>query len=78
VGFLPPQLDRALFSGFAQDEITLRPDLFLTLGTKLERNDYTGWEWEPSGRLRWNPTPTQMFWAAISRRSGPLRALTGT
>jgi iron complex outermembrane receptor protein len=67
VGFLPARLDHELFSGFAQDEIALRPNLFLTLGTKLEHNDYTGGEWEPSGRLRWNPTPTQMFWAAVSR-----------
>ena len=67
VGFLPPELDRKLFSGFAQDEITLRPDLFLTLGTKLEHNDYTGLEWEPSIRLRWNAAPAQMLWAAVSR-----------
>ncbi len=67
VAFLPAQLDHNLFSGFAQDEILLRPDLFLALGTKLEHNDYTGWEWEPSGRLRWNFTPTQMLWAAVSR-----------
>lgn len=67
VGFLPPRLDRELFSGFAQDEITLRPDLFLTVGTKLEHNDYTAWEWEPSVRLRWNAAPSQIVWAAVSR-----------
>jgi iron complex outermembrane receptor protein len=67
VGFLPPRLDRNLFSGFVQDEITLRPELFLTLGTKLEHNDYTGAEWEPGVRLRWNANPSHMFWAAISR-----------
>ncbi len=67
VGVLPPQLDRELFSGFAQDEIMLRPDLFFTLGTKLEHNDYTGLEWEPSVRLRLNLSPTQMLWAAVSR-----------
>lgn len=57
-----------LFSGFAQDEIALVPHrLSLTLGTKLERNDYTGFEVEPGGRLLWTPTERQTFWASISR-----------
>jgi iron complex outermembrane receptor protein len=67
VRFTQPVLDQNLFSTFAQDEIMLRDNLFLTLGTKLEHNDYTGFEVEPNGRLRWNPAPDQMFWGAISR-----------
>jgi iron complex outermembrane receptor protein len=67
VGFLPEHLDHHLFSGFVQDEVTLRPDLHLTLGTKLEHNDYTQFEYEPSARLQLNLTPKQMLWAAISR-----------
>jgi iron complex outermembrane recepter protein len=66
-GFQPPSLDRSLFSLFAQDEVQLRPDVYFTAGTKLEHNDYTGFEWEPSVRLRWAPTPTQDLWAAVSR-----------
>jgi iron complex outermembrane receptor protein len=67
LAFLPPTLDHHLFSGFVQDEITLRENLFVTLGTKLEHNDYTGFEVEPSARLQWNVTPKQMLWAAVSR-----------
>ncbi|HWA24144.1 MAG TPA: TonB-dependent receptor [Lacunisphaera sp.] len=67
VGFLPARLDHQLFSGFIQDEFALRENLFLTFGTKVEHNDYTNLEWEPSVRLRWNHRPTQMLWAAISR-----------
>ncbi|HWA88047.1 MAG TPA: TonB-dependent receptor [Opitutus sp.] len=67
VGFIPEQVDHSLYSAFLQDEIQLHEDLFFTLGTKLEHNHYTGFEWEPSARLRWNFTPTQMFWAAVSR-----------
>ncbi|HWC59616.1 MAG TPA: TonB-dependent receptor [Verrucomicrobiae bacterium] len=67
LAFLPPTLDHNLFSGFVQDEITLRDDLFFTLGTKVEHNDYTGFEVEPSARLQWNLTPKQMLWAAVSR-----------
>ena len=67
LAFLPPVLDQNLFSGFAQDEIMLDEKWFLTLGTKLEHNDYTGFEVEPSGRLQWKVTPKQMLWAAVSR-----------
>jgi len=67
VGFVPDHLDHNLFSGFVQDEIALLENLYFTLGTKVEHNDYTGFEEEPSGRLQWNITPRQMLWAAISR-----------
>ena len=67
VRFSPPVLDQNLYSGFAQDEIMLQERLFLTLGSKLEHNDYTGWEVEPSARLQWNFTSKQMVWAAVSR-----------
>jgi len=66
-GFLPARLRQNLFSGLAQDEIALSQDWILTLGTKLEHNDYTGWEVEPSSRLQWNPTAKQMLWSAVSR-----------
>jgi iron complex outermembrane recepter protein len=67
LALLPPRLDRHLFSGFIEDKLQVREDLFLTLGTKLEHNDYTGLEYEPSARLQWNYTSQQMFWAAVSR-----------
>ncbi|HUB87342.1 MAG TPA: TonB-dependent receptor [Verrucomicrobiae bacterium] len=67
LAFLPPTLDQNLFSGFVQDEIMLLDNLHFTLGTKLEHNDYTGFEVEPSARLQWDVTPRQMIWAAVSR-----------
>jgi iron complex outermembrane receptor protein len=67
VAFLPGVLDQNLFSGFVQDEIKLQEKVFLTLGTKVEHNDYTGLELEPSGRLQWNVARNQMLWGAISR-----------
>jgi len=55
-------------SAFVQDEITLTPDLLaLTVGTKLEHNDYTGFEYQPSARLVYTPTGHQTLWAAVSR-----------
>ena len=67
IQFSPPVLDQNLFSGFAQDEIAAGNNIHLTVGTKLEHNDYTGFEVEPSARLLWNRNSKQMLWAAISR-----------
>ena len=45
----------------------LRPDLRLTVGSKFEHNEITGLETQPSARLHWQATPTDTFWAAMSR-----------
>ena len=56
------------FSLFAQDQIAIVPDKFsVTLGTKVEHNDFTGFEVQPTGRLLWTPTKRQTVWAAVSR-----------
>ncbi|HWB60793.1 MAG TPA: TonB-dependent receptor, partial [Chthoniobacteraceae bacterium] len=67
VAFIPATLDQNLFNAFLQDEIKLHERVYLTLGSKIEHNDYTGFEYEPSGRLQWNVTDKQMLWGAISR-----------
>ena len=67
LALLPPRLDHHLFSGFVEDKLQLQESVFLTLGTKLEHNDYTGLEYEPSARLQWNYASQQMLWAAVSR-----------
>lgn len=67
VAFFPPVLDHDLFTAFAQDEISLLKHLTFTLGTKLEHNDYTRWEVEPSARLAWTPTEGRTLWGAVSR-----------
>ncbi len=57
-----------LFSAFAQDEISLIPDrLTLTLGSKLEHNDFTGFEVQPSARLTFAPSGKHTIWGSISR-----------
>jgi iron complex outermembrane recepter protein len=66
--FLPEHRLLHLYSGFLQDEITLVENrLRLTLGSKLEHNDYTHWEVQPSARLTWTPREIHTFWAAVSR-----------
>ncbi|NQU07062.1 MAG: TonB-dependent receptor, partial [Candidatus Abyssubacteria bacterium] len=57
-----------LFSMFVQYEITLIPErVRLTLGSKFEHNDYTGFEVQPSARALWTPHKDHTVWAAISR-----------
>jgi iron complex outermembrane recepter protein len=67
-GIRPEHERLALYSAFVQDEIVLVPErLELTLGSKVERNDYTGYEIQPSGRLSWYPSARQTVWGAVSR-----------
>ena len=64
----PDHRTTQLFSAFIQDQIALQPERWsLTLGTKLEHNDFTGFEVQPSARLLWTPTPRQSVWASVSR-----------
>ena len=54
-------------SGFVQDQIALRDDLRFTIGTKVEDNDFSGFEVQPSVRLAWDITPAHTVWSSISR-----------
>lgn len=67
LAFVPASLDQWLWSAFAQDEIHLREDLKLTLGSKFEHNDYTGFEVEPGARIEWHLPSNRLLWAAVSR-----------
>ncbi|HHY84201.1 MAG TPA: TonB-dependent receptor [Verrucomicrobia bacterium] len=68
LAFLPATRHLELFSGFVQDEFMLMPDtLRLTVGSKFEHNDYTGIEYEPSGRIAWTPAERHTVWSAVSR-----------
>src|SRR2546430_15593104 len=51
----------------SQDQIAVLDTLKLTLGTKLEHNDFSGYEYQPTARLAWNPFRRQLLWGAISR-----------
>lgn len=67
VALLPANLDQSWSSVFAQDEIALLDDLRITLGARLEHNDYTGTEFLPTARLAWKWAPNQLLWSAASR-----------
>lgn len=68
ISLTPSSRDTSLYSGFVQDTIALVPKtLDLTLGSKVEHNDYTDFELQPSAKLAWYPTNKQTVWASISR-----------
>jgi iron complex outermembrane receptor protein len=79
ISFTPAGRTTQLFSSFVQDEITILPErLYLSLGTKLEHNDYTGFGLEPSGRIAWTPNARNTLWAAVSQaQRTPARSDTG-
>jgi iron complex outermembrane receptor protein len=68
ISFQPDHRTDRLYTGFVQDEIALTRDrLSLTLGTKIEHNDYTDYEFQPGLRLAWLVNPGQTLWGAASR-----------
>jgi iron complex outermembrane recepter protein len=68
VFFSPPHKTLDVANAFVQDEIAIIPDrLYVTAGTKLEHNGYTGFEFLPSIRTTWEFSKQQMLWAAVSR-----------
>jgi len=68
IGLKPAFQTEALYSAFLQDEIRLSDSVWLTLGSKIEHNSFTGFEWEPGVRLVWNPEGTRhAIWLAASK-----------
>jgi iron complex outermembrane receptor protein len=65
--FADPKATISLGAVFAQDEVALRPDLSLTVGLKMESNNYSGLDWMPNLRLAWAPGEDALVWAAASR-----------
>lgn len=64
----PSQLTTQLFSAFVQDQAELIPEqLRLIVGLKVEHNDFSGWEWQPSIRMLWTLNSDHRLWAAVSR-----------
>ncbi len=66
--YAPSSRNMQLFSAFMQDKIALVEDeLFLTLGSKFEHNDFTGFEYQPNARLSWIINKNNTLWLAVSR-----------
>ncbi|HEX4424006.1 MAG TPA: TonB-dependent receptor, partial [Terriglobales bacterium] len=66
--YSPDRRRTSVSSGFAQYEVLLIPDRLRILGgTKIEHNDYTGFEYQPQIRAVWTPDKVQSIWSSISR-----------
>ncbi len=66
--FEPDRRTYAVASVFAQDEVALVGDsLFATAGIKIERNAFSGADWQPSVRARWMLPRDHVLWGAVSR-----------
>ena len=66
-GFLPAERTMRLISAFVQDELSAGRAMKLIAGVKVEHNDFSGLEAQPSIRLAWTPPGRRMAWAAVSR-----------
>ena len=68
INWRPTERHWQVVSGFVQDDLALVEDrLRLTVGTKIEHNDFTGLEYQPSVRIALTPNSRQTFWGAVSR-----------
>ncbi len=68
MSWVPASRTTHLWTGFIQDEIDLVPRRFgITVGSKFEHNDYTGFEIQPNLRAIWRPGARHSVWAAVSR-----------
>lgn len=66
--FVPHRRTSHLVSGFLQQEMRFFDDrVRLIAGSKLEWNDYSGIEVQPSARALWIPTSGHAVWVAVSR-----------
>jgi iron complex outermembrane receptor protein len=67
VSATPERRGTQLFNSFVQDEIAIRPDrVHLSLGARVENNDYSGFNFQPSVRLVWTPDGKNSIWGAVS------------
>jgi iron complex outermembrane receptor protein len=67
-GFFPANKTLNLYNAFVQYEILpVKDKLRITVGSKIEHNTYTGFQYQPNLRLTWLATKQQTIWAAASR-----------
>jgi iron complex outermembrane receptor protein len=66
--FMPTKRTDDVFSAFVQDDLAFNGGrLRLTLGSKFEHNNYSGFEFQPNLRLFRRVNDRHAFWAAVSR-----------
>jgi iron complex outermembrane receptor protein len=64
---VPPTSTDHVHTGFVQDEIHFGAKVALTAGAKLQHNNFSGFDIQPSARLLWSPSEHQSVWLGITR-----------
>jgi iron complex outermembrane recepter protein len=68
VQFVPARRTDQLWSGFVRDELSYAEGRYVfAAGSKLEHNDYSGFEVQPTLQALWAPGPGHSVWAAAAR-----------
>ncbi|MGH6691367.1 MAG: TonB-dependent receptor plug domain-containing protein, partial [Gammaproteobacteria bacterium] len=67
VGFRPTRRELDWANVYAQDDIRWSERIESSVGVRLDRNDYTGWEYQPDARIAWKPSAEQLLWGGVSR-----------
>lgn len=67
ISFNPTNIRPSTYSVYAQFEKDLNSRTQLTLGSTLEHNAFSGYEFQPSVRILYRKDPTESFWASASR-----------
>jgi iron complex outermembrane receptor protein len=66
--FNPQKRNYDLFSAFIQNNfVFLKNQFYLSVGSKFEHNEFSGFEIQPSLRLKWILHRKYMIWGALSR-----------
>ena len=66
--FSPSKRSTGLANLFVQGGLDLvKERLTITVGSKVEHNDFTNFEIQPSMRFLWTPNKHNSFWGAVSR-----------
>ena len=56
-----------LYSAFIQDHITISPQWSISLSSRFEHNDFTGYEIQPNAKVTWKAAENRTFWGSLSR-----------
>ncbi len=68
VPVVPERRRDNVVSGFAQYEFLVFPDhLKVVVGSKVEHNDYSGFEYQPQARAVWTPNKLHTVWTSVAR-----------
>ena len=66
--FTPPRRTDHLWSGFFRDEMSFHEGrVVVAIGSKVEHNEYSGFEIQPTVQALWAPTPAHSLWALAAR-----------